>query len=574
MDVIWNLTRACPWDCAICCVSAFCVQNITKEKGKELTLTEKLTVLKILTDRNFEIDFSGGDPLYYDEDFRVVEQTTHWLPSRKIGVSMTGSKITDAKIELLKKVGVVEFTLDNMPEEKNPFHPSEYSLASMVAMKKCIAVGIKTRAITVLYSATIAKKNLEKVYCWLCENNIPEWELLRFYPIGRAAKIVEIIPSNSEYLKAMKFLRGLHGFTKIFFQHSLRILEGTVKCPAVVDSIGILPDGQVTACAWAIDENCCPLEGFRLGKLPEDDLDEMLDNARKISKYSERTKFCRTIAYIRKDNKKEVDTMKINTIQCKTLLTKSKLPEADYCINPYVGCLHGCVYCYARYMRRFTGHTEKWGEFVDVKMNAPEVLARELARKPKRGVVLLGSATDAYQPVEQKYHLTRAILEILLQRDFPISVLTKSNLVVRDLDLFKQFSKCEVGLTITTTDQEITGNFEPRSSVPQQRIDALEALHRSGITTYAFIGPILPELTDLEAIFTAIQGKVDFIMAESINMKCGNREDIQTVLGKKYPLLLPIYRARFKQEYWDKIEEQIRVLSREFNILLKGFYRH
>lgn len=314
MDVIWNLTRACPWDCAICCVSGFhvcdtteyLVQSGAKEKGEELTLAEKLTVLKILADRDFEIDFSGGDPLYYDEDFRVVEQATRWLPSRKIGVSMTGSKITDAKLELLKKISVVEFTLDNLPEIENPFRPRGYNLASMVAMEKCVATGIKTRVVTVFYPSTITEKNLESVYRWLCENGISEWELLRFYPVGRATKLAELTPSNQEYLKAMKFLRGLHGFTKIFFQHSLRILEGTVKCPAVVDSIGILPDGQVTACAWAIDENCRPFKGFRLGKLPEDDLDEILERAVKIPDYSERTKFCRTIAHIQKGNKREV----------------------------------------------------------------------------------------------------------------------------------------------------------------------------------------------------------------------------------------------------------------------------
>jgi DNA repair photolyase len=266
--------------------------------------------------------------------------------------------------------------------------------------------------------------------------------------------------------------------------------------------------------------------------------------------------------------------MKINTIQCKTLLTKSRLPKAKYCINPYIGCLHACVYCYARFMRRFTSHDEPWGHFLDVKINAPEVLARELARKPKRGVVLLGSVTDAYQPVEQKYRLTRAILEILLQHDFPVSVLTKSNLVVRDLDLFKQFSKCEIGLTVTTTNQEIARNFEPHSSTPQQRIRALGTLHRSGITTYAFIGPILPELTDLETIFVAIQGKVNFIMAESLNMKCGNWQDIQDVLKKKYPHYLSLYQSGFDKKYWNKIEEQLRALSKEFNIPLRGFYRH
>lgn len=266
--------------------------------------------------------------------------------------------------------------------------------------------------------------------------------------------------------------------------------------------------------------------------------------------------------------------MKINTIQCKTLLTKSRLPEADYCINPYVGCFHACVYCYARFMRRFTGHDEPWGHFLDVKINAPEVLARELARKSKRGVVLLGSVTDAYQPVEQKYRLTRTILEILLQHDFPVSVLTKSNLVVRDLDLFKQFSKCEVGFTITTTDQEIARNFEPHSSVPQQRIEALETLYRSGITTYAFIGPILPELTDVEAIFAAIRGKVDFMMVESLNMRCGNRQGILELLKVKYPYLMSFYQSGFDKRYWDKIGNELKTLSKEFGVPLRGFYRH
>ncbi|MCG2686361.1 radical SAM protein, partial [Candidatus Parcubacteria bacterium] len=132
--------------------------------------------------------------------------------------------------------------------------------------------------------------------------------------------------------------------------------------------------------------------------------------------------------------------MKTALIQCKTLLTKSRLPEADYCINPYIGCSHECVYCYSRFKKRFTGHTEKWGEFVDIKINAPEVLEKQLSRNPKKGVALLGSVTDAYQPVEKKYKITRAILKVLLKYDFPVSVLTKSDLVTRDVDLFKQFS--------------------------------------------------------------------------------------------------------------------------------------
>lgn len=266
--------------------------------------------------------------------------------------------------------------------------------------------------------------------------------------------------------------------------------------------------------------------------------------------------------------------MKIKTIHCRSVLTKSNLPKVDYCINPYVGCLHACVYCYSRFMGRFTGHSEPWGHFLDVKKNAPEVLAKELARGPRRGTVLLGSVTDAYQPSERKYRITRAILEILLKHDFPVSVLTKSDLVLRDMDLFKELSDCEVGLTITSMDEVVAHNFEPHTSSLKKRIDVLERLHQNGIATYAFIGPILPELTNLEAVFEAIQGKVDFVMAESLNMRCGNRYFVEAALSAKYPQLLPAYKAGFNKGYWDEIEATARRLAAEHQIPLKGFFRH
>jgi len=173
----------------------------------------------------------------------------------------------------------------------------------MIAMKKCVAAGIKTRAVTVLYSTTILKENLESIYRWLCENNIPEWELLRFYPVGRAAKLVKLNPSNSEYLDTLKFLRGFRGPTKIHFQYLLRMLEGTTRRPAVIKQIGIFPGGEITSCAWAMDNNTLPFKEFYLGKLPKDDLDEIIDRARKTPEYSERVKFCRTIAYLDQKHK-------------------------------------------------------------------------------------------------------------------------------------------------------------------------------------------------------------------------------------------------------------------------------
>jgi len=306
MDVIWNLTKACPWDCEICSVSAIhvcptieeSVYSGEKDSKKELTLYEKLSVLRILVNNNFEIDFSGGDPLYYDEDLRVVEQATRWLPKSKIVISMTGSKITSSKINLLKKVSIVEFTVDNFLDGKNPFRPRGYNRASFLAMKMCVESGVSVRAVTVLYSYTISKTNLRNIYNWLSENGVLEWELLRFYPVGRASRFLKLIPSYSKYLEMMEFLCKLNGSTKIFFQHSLNMLEKNGTCPAIKESIGILPGGEVVLCPWAMDCNTKPLKGFELGKLPDDDLDGIISKAGSRLRCLGDGRCCRVLNYL------------------------------------------------------------------------------------------------------------------------------------------------------------------------------------------------------------------------------------------------------------------------------------
>ncbi len=175
----------------------------------------------------------------------------------------------------------------------------------------------------------------------------------------------------------------------------------------------------------------------------------------------------------------------------KSILSKSRIPGVDYCINPYVGCSHGCRYCYATFMKRFTGHTEPWGSFVDVKTNAPEVLHRQM-KKADRGHALISSVTDPYQPIEERHKLTRRCLEVLLPHQSSVNILTKSPLVLRDLDLLKQFKEMEVGITITTDDDEIRKIFEPHAPPIEGRIQALKALFEAGLKTYAFIGPLLP----------------------------------------------------------------------------------
>ena len=204
----------------------------------------------------------------------------------------------------------------------------------------------------------------------------------------------------------------------------------------------------------------------------------------------------------------------IREIKAKSILTKSGIPSVDYCVNPYVGCSHGCRYCYATFMKKYTGHTEPWGSFVDVKINAPEILQKQLKRA-KRGRVLISSVTDAYQPIESKYKLTRQCLEILLQSQFPVDILTKSPLVLRDIDLIKKFKDIEVGITITTNDEDIRKLFEPNAPSIMARIRTLRALHDKGINTYAFIGPVLP--MNPEALSEKIRPHVDSIIIDRMN---------------------------------------------------------
>ncbi|MBM4136400.1 MAG: radical SAM protein, partial [Nitrospira sp.] len=152
----------------------------------------------------------------------------------------------------------------------------------------------------------------------------------------------------------------------------------------------------------------------------------------------------------------------IREITVKSVLTKSGIPGADYCINPYIGCFHGCRYCYATFMKKYTNHEEPWGSFVDAKINAPEILRRQMKRAVN-GTVIISSVTDAYQPVDGKYKLTRRCLEELLPYQFPVEILTKSPLVLRDMDIIKKFRDIEVGITITTDDERIRKIFEPNA---------------------------------------------------------------------------------------------------------------
>ncbi|MCL0066137.1 radical SAM protein [Dehalococcoidia bacterium] len=203
--------------------------------------------------------------------------------------------------------------------------------------------------------------------------------------------------------------------------------------------------------------------------------------------------------------------MIVREVYTKSILSRSKV--FDYVVNPYIGCEHACTYCYARFMKRFTGHREPWGEFVDVKINAPDLLKREIDRTPP-GRVWVSGVCDPYQPLERTYKVTKTCLEILVEHDWPITIQTKSALVLRDVALFAGSNKIEVGLTVTTGDERVRELFEPNAASIKERIKALEKLHLAGTRTYVMIAPMLPQAEELAA---SLRRKVDYVLIDRMN---------------------------------------------------------
>jgi len=266
----------------------------------------------------------------------------------------------------------------------------------------------------------------------------------------------------------------------------------------------------------------------------------------------------------------------IREIECKSILSKSGIESVDYALNPYVGCAHGCVYCYAVFMKRFTGHEEEWGTFVDIKVNAPEVLTRQL-RRAKPGNISFGTVTDAYQPLEREYGITRACLEALLEHPLPVSILTKSALVLRDLDLIKKLKDVEVAFTITTLDEEVRRRFEPGASPVTARLDALRAFSEAGIPTWAFCGPLLPGITDdetsLDALFSQLKrAGVGYVLVDSLNLRGAVMGRLTRVLREHDPDLVEVYRDLWvnRLPYHQALMERTRRIAERHDLPWKG----
>lgn len=285
--------------------------------------------------------------------------------------------------------------------------------------------------------------------------------------------------------------------------------------------------------------------------------------------------------------------MKLATKQAKAILTKSQLPGVDYVVNPYSGCAFGCVYCYADFMRRFTNHVDdQWGKYVDVKINTPELFEKEIANLSKKNIkqgefksgnrlsIFFGSVTDPYQGVEAKYELTKKCLEIIvnseIKEDIEISLLTKSPLATRDIEILKQIPNLEVGMTISSIDDKVSKLFECYAPPSSLRILALKKLNEAGIKTYAFVGPLLPHFVaneeSLRNLFKKIKDSgTKKVWAEHLNLSWGKLNRLIELIGNQLTVEeLKLFKESQTDEYKMKLSNMILDIVNEYGLELVG----
>lgn len=264
--------------------------------------------------------------------------------------------------------------------------------------------------------------------------------------------------------------------------------------------------------------------------------------------------------------------VKEKTIQVKDYLTKSNLPVSDYVINPYVGCPHGCKYCYACFMKRFTNHNEPWGSFIDIKQCEKPINLKKIEHKS----VFLSSVTDCYNPFEEKYEVTKNILKQLVDVDCELGISTKSKLILRDIDILKKCKHLQVSISINSLDENFRIDMDNASSI-QERLDTLKTLHENGIHTILFMSPIFPGISDFKAIIDISNSYVDEYWFENLNLRGSYKKTILTYIDEKYPEFHDIYEVIYKnnnRQYWIDLSIEIDEYCKEKQVSFKNYFYH
>ena len=251
----------------------------------------------------------------------------------------------------------------------------------------------------------------------------------------------------------------------------------------------------------------------------------------------------------------------IRIVETKGIVTKTDLPVGDYAANPYVGCTHACRYCYASFMKRFTGHPEPWGTFLDVK-HWPRI------RDPSKydgKEIFIGSVTDPYLPQESEHGRTRALLEQLQGSGARISIATKSDLILRDLDLIASFPDARVSWSINTLDETFRGDMDRAVSI-ERRLEAMRKFHEAGVRTTCFISPIFPGITDPKKIILGAKDICNLVWLENLNLRGSFKADIMAYISETRPDLVPLYDRIYNRRdlgYWEDLDAEMRLFAEE-----------
>ena len=266
--------------------------------------------------------------------------------------------------------------------------------------------------------------------------------------------------------------------------------------------------------------------------------------------------------------------IKINKIQVNSYLTTSKLPDADYVINPYIGCPHKCIYCYAEFMKRFTDHIDdNWGDFLDIKLCETPIKLDKLTGCS----ILFGSVTDAYNPFEKKHRITRKILSNFIGSEAKIEILTKSDLIIRDIDLLKKIPNIRIGISMNSLDDTFRKKTEPFASSVPMRIKSLQTLHDAGIDTYLFMSPIFPEITQFVKIIERVQPFVNSFYFENLNLRGSYMPRVLSFISNNFPEHTELFDRIYKKKelaYWEKLAAEINQYCISAKIDYKLYFYH
>lgn len=287
LSIVYDMTKLCPWNCPICCMGASSEREACQD---ELPLVRKLTLMEEIRDleRPAKLDFSGGEIMTNPENLTVIERAAALLGRERIGISVSGWRIdAAAAIRLSACCTECEMTMDTLPGRTYALRPATYAAAAAQAVCPLRAHGVRVGIQTVLARSNTNAGNLTELYGWLCENGVDEWSLLRFYPSGRGAAFPDECLSSELEHWAVRFIQRLDRENpsprkpSVNFHYTMAgHPKSSNECRCVRKSIGILPDGKVTACFWAMDANAGVVDPkFLLGSLKESTLREILNSA-------------------------------------------------------------------------------------------------------------------------------------------------------------------------------------------------------------------------------------------------------------------------------------------------------